>query len=218
MDETAGRESRSGSSKVFGAFVWFSILFFSVMSLLTQLHGVHSGFREGIGTTVWWFREYYFTIYTIAFDAYFIYAPVFFFLLALYFLSLGGKEQDGILAIVVSLTSFFTACIWAVFWQTAITASSISELAYSLIVWGGAIVLFGITFSLLGLIYMRRDSRTLTRVTGLSFIIVGLIGLIVGYIGGFTLLPWFTIYDFPWVTAAAMTPCCLALILNAKER
>ncbi|MHA1137729.1 MAG: hypothetical protein ACTSSE_14710 [Candidatus Thorarchaeota archaeon] len=207
MDEVVEGESRSD---------WFSVIIFCTMGLTTQIHGFVSVDRFGVGSFLWWYGGYASPIPIIAALVYFELAPAIFFLLTLYLIKLGGREDGGTFAIIASLSSFFTACLWASFWFLFRAASDIYELAYSLIVWGGAIVLFGITFSLLGLIYIRRDSKILTRITGLSFIVVGLMGLVVGYIGGFTLLPWFTIYDFPWVTTAAILPCCLGLVQSLK--
>lgn len=78
-------------------------------------------------------------------------------------------------------------------------------------------IFLGITFFLIGIIYLRKGPITLTRLTGISFLVVGFIGVVVGYIGGFTLLPWFTIYDFPWVTTVAIVPSVLALVLATKK-
>lgn len=47
--------------------------------------------------------------------------------------------------------------------------------------------------------------------------LVGLAAMVVGYIGGFTYIPWFMVYDFPWVTARAIIPCFLAMFSRLRD-
>ncbi len=214
MNEAVEKTSGRALNKLLALFVWLSLIFLFLMGLVTQIHGVEMVNRV-FGWSAWWYRENSFTIFTISYDTYFIYAPVFFFLLSFYLLLQCRKDLDGKLSVYASLSSFLTACIWAVFIFNNLTARSWDVYLNSMILWVGAIFFFGITFLLIGLIFLHRDSRTLTRLTGLSFLAVGLIGSFVGSCGG-AFIPWFTIFYYPWITTAAILPCSFAIIHEVK--
>ena len=125
-----------------------------------------------------------------------------------------GEERD--ISITASVSSLSAGILWFIFFITYLFAIDLLGVALAIFYWSASIILFGITFFLMGIRYLKRNPTTLNRFTGLSFLIVGFIGIIVGYIGGFTLLPWFSVYDFPWVTALAIIPCCFALA-NTKS-
>lgn len=198
----------------YGAAAWTLFIVCFVSGLIMQVQGLASVQRDYGGYYLWW------TALTanaaIPGWIYNILTPMCFLLLSIYLVKL--RKREGTLATASSFSSVGAGILWLTFYLTHLSAVDLVGVAISIFYWSGSIILFGITFILVGLIYMKRDSSTLTRLTGLSFVIVGLVGLVVGYIGGFTLLPWFTIYNFPWVTTAAILPCCLALILNIRER
>jgi len=175
------------------------------------LQGLSSVWRDHGGSYLWWTSGY------LGFDKsiFHFLTPVCFLLLAVSLYK--QKTEDNLLDLVAGIGSIVAGVLWVAFFLTYRSAVDLTGVVLSIFYWSGAIILFGITFILVGIMYLNRGQLILTRLTGLSFMIVGVLAVIVGYIGGFTFLPWFTVYDFPWVTTAAILPCCLALVSELRE-
>ncbi|MHA1927351.1 MAG: hypothetical protein ACTSV2_02095 [Candidatus Thorarchaeota archaeon] len=214
MIESLADSEVNGSYRTLSKVIWILFILSFMAGLVMQLAGLSLGRRDSGGTYLWWGGL---TILdTITVLIYCLLTPAALIIFSVYLFRF--RKDVGNIALGASIIAILSGISWGLHYVLHRIAYDLVDVANAIMYWSVAMVFLGICFFLMGIIYLNSKSTTLTRLTGLSFIVVGLVGLIVGYIGGFTLLPWFTIYDFPWVTTTAIIPCCLALILNVKDR
>ena len=75
-------------------------------------------------------------------------------------------------------------------------------------------VLYGETFTLIGVTYILRkdETRFLSNLTGVSFVLAGLVIFGVGLIDGFAFFPFVTAENYAWVSGLTVIPCILAVL------
>jgi len=196
-----------------GTLVWLCFLFFSSMALIVH----QMGFRGHFGVEM---IEYWYTVVSIVvlpIYVFFIFAPAFFFFLAYYLVMLSRKDHQSRISRLAgtgAISSFLTGVVWAIFYFILHTAENDYGLTQGVFVWGCAIVLFGETFVLIGVTYILRQdvSSFFSNLTGLSFILAGLVILTVGVIDGFALFPFISSRNYAWVTALTVVPCVLGVL------
>ncbi len=193
--------------------IWIFFILSFCFGLLLQLGGLFLLRRDSGGTYLWWGGIT--IIDTISGIVYYLLTPTALITLSVYLVLI--RREIGNIAIVTCLSALISGITWTIHFILHRMAYDLLDVAYAIMYWSTAMIFLGITFFLIGIIYLRKGPITLTRLTGISFLVVGFIGVVVGYIGGFTLLPWFTIYDFPWVTTVAIVPSVLALVLATKK-
>jgi len=192
--------------------VWVLFILSFLAGLVMQLGGLTLSHRDAGDSFLWW--KGLSIIEAISGMTYFLLTPSTLVLISVYYFL--NRKNIGNIALVSSFSSLSASITWGMHFILHRIAYDHMDVAYAIVYWSMSVILLGITFFLMGIIYLKKEPTTLTRLTGISFLVVGFIGVVVGYIGGFTLLPWFTIYDFPWVTTLAIAPCCLALVNSLK--
>jgi len=226
MSGQVKRKPREASEEEFNrwlsSFIWLLFVFFCISGIIMQLNGLVSVHFDAGPSFLWWSGFPLFSRGLIMY-IYLLGGPPFIFLVSWYVHSLREMENESSLVSRASMISLLPGMLWAVsFYYQFFFKPDYYNFALRLIVWSGAIVFFGMTFFLVGLMMLKKQvgRRWLTIVTSASFMLVGFIGVVVGSIGGFTLLPFFSIYDFPWVTGTAIVPSILTIfyIYDYKER
>jgi len=186
------------------------IIFFS---LTLQLGGLTLVRTDAGGMYLWWSGLS--ILETISGLVYYTLTPITLLAFSLYLALL--RKEIGNISVITSIIALVSGLSWGTYYILHLVAYDLQDVAYAIMYWSLSMVLLGITFALFGIIYLRHERTTMTRLAALSFIVTGVITVLVGYVGGFTFLPWFTIYDFPWVTAIAIIPCIISLVLTLSN-
>jgi len=190
---------------IYGMVTWVSFILCYFFGLLMASGGIEYTTRDYVWYYQWWVNPNLLLPNLV----YNILTPACFFLLALFLYkqSTGG----GPIRVITGICSIVAGMLWISYFIMYSTAVDSLGVGISTYFWSGSIISFGLAFLLVGVIYLLNETGGLSRITGVTFLLVGLAAMVVGYIGGFTNIPWFMVYDFPLVTALAIIPCFLAI-------
>jgi len=145
--------------------VWALFILSFVGGLVMQLGGLKLVYRDVGGPYLWWSGLTIVDIFEVL--TYFILTPVTLIVLSVYLVLI--RNDVGIIAVGTSILVFISGVSWGMHFILHRMAYDLLDVAYAIMYWSTAMVFLGITFFLMGNIYLKKVPTTLTRLTGISF-------------------------------------------------
>ncbi len=127
------------------------------------------------------------------------------------------RQYRGSLGLKAAIMALLTGILWMghfLFYRS--THDVVVASLNNALLCTGAITL-GITMILIGALYaqvLSGTSRILHPLVVISFIVAGIFGIAVGYIGGYSPLSIFTVFDIPLISIVMIIPCILAALFH----
>ena len=195
-----------------GYATWSLGIFTAIACWYAQYIGVRVGSTD-FGSMVWWPVIIHLTFMPITI--------IWTFCMVIYFRKMGhtsNKLASNLAALVSLLTAVFWVAAFLLIFNVGLDDTPTRYLQAQMTLGMGGITL-GFSLLLAGILYMMRSggSKALSVLTGITFLLTGGFGVLVGVSSGLSAIPLFTIYDIPWIPVVALVSSIMGIIFNLKR-